>query len=200
MREGGEVYIEIRRPWSHGLNLFLVGPGGVGKSTLGAELAGLLGLPLVDLDHAFCDALGEIGRFIGREGYDRYRAENLGLAESIVRATGAPILLVTSSGFLAAATGSEDRQQAQALVEGGYSVTLLPSLDIEVATSVVVERQLKRGFGLERAGEERKFRERFGIYRHVGDALVVSVAEPAETARSLVGALRQSEESLPVMR
>ena len=56
--------IDIRRPWRAGETIFLLGPGGVGKSTLGRVLAGRLNWPLIDLDLEFCERIAEIGRFI----------------------------------------------------------------------------------------------------------------------------------------
>jgi len=177
-----QTEIVIRRPWTEGETLFLQGPGGVGKSTLGRELAQRLGWPLIDLDLEFCEQLQSIGRFIADHGYPRYRAENLALAGR---------LFVTSSGFLAAEPHSADHQSARRIVAGGYGVTLLPSLDIDVATAIVVTRQLRRGFGLEQASEERKFRQRFHIYHQAGAMLVVSTDAAAAIAEELLDRLRR---------
>lgn len=175
-------HIDVRRPWRGQEVIFLLGPGGVGKSTLGRELVRRLGWPLIDLDLEFCDRIGKIGSFIGAQGYERYRAENLELAFRLTTSIDRPTLFVTSSGFLAARYGTHDYAQARRLVGTGYGVVLLPSLDIETAAPLVVERQLSRGFGLERAPEDRKFRERFDIYRREGDMLVVSMEQPDQIA------------------
>ncbi|MFC0013396.1 shikimate kinase [Devosia nitrariae] len=171
--------------------IFLLGPGGVGKSTLGRELAKRLSWPHIDLDLEFCESFGEIGGFIGTHGYERYRAENLDLAFSLTASIDRPTLFVTSSGFLAARAGTRDYAQARQLVSTGYGLVLLPSLDIEIATPLVVARQLSRGFGLERATEDRKFRERFDIYRREGDVLVVSMEPPDQIASAVEQAIHQ---------
>ncbi|RYE75776.1 MAG: shikimate kinase [Hyphomicrobiales bacterium] len=170
-------HLEIRRPWKPGQSLFLLGPGGVGKSTLGRSLAELLGWPLIDLDLVFCDEVGIIGLYIAAHGYDRYRAENLALAERVAARTAAPFIFVTSSGFLAAAPGTADHNSARQLIATEYSLTLLPSLNIEASTEIVVARQLTRGFGLQRQTEEQKFRQRFEIYKSEGDALLIGPAD-----------------------
>jgi shikimate kinase len=184
-------HIDIRRPWRGQHVIFLLGPGGVGKSTLGRELVKRLGWPLIDLDLEFCDSIGEIGSFIGAHGYERYRAENLELACSLTASIDRPSVFVTSSGFLAARAGTHDHAKARQLVGTGYGVVLLPSLDIETATPLVVERQLSRGFGLERVPEDRKFRERFDIYRQEGDMLVISMEPPAQIADAVHEAIWQ---------
>ena len=104
-------------------------------------------------------------------------------------AAAGPTVFVTSSGFLAGQPGSEDHASARRIVATGYGVALLPSLDVEVATSVVVARQLTRGFGFEHASEEQKFRQRFRIYRDAGEMLVVSVGDPAGVAAAVVDRL-----------
>jgi shikimate kinase len=172
---------------------FLVGPGGVGKSTFGRLLSSRLRLPLIDLDAEFCSGIGLIGEFISTHGYERYRRENLALAQKLVGDAPRPGIFVTSSGFLAAAPESDDYREAHALVSSGYGIVVLPSLDIEKATEIVVDRQLARGFGLRREPEERKFKARFPVYLAQGDALVVSIAPPARicdvTTASIFSAL-----------
>lgn len=184
-----EVHTEIRRPRAEGESLFLVGPGGVGKSTLGRELSRRLAWPLIDLDLEFCARLEVIGPFIAQHGYARYREANLALAEQLVAETWAPLVFVASSGFLAGPAGSTDHSASRRLVQSGFAITLLPSLDIDTATGIVVKRQLGRGFGLERESEVRKFRERFGIYRNEGAMLVVSVAPPEVVAEAVLAQL-----------
>lgn len=183
------VHIEMRRPRRQRERLMLLGPGGVGKSTLGRALAEVLGWSLIDLDLEFCERIEVIGSFIGTHGYERYRAENLALAERLVGEASLSAIFVTSSGFLAAAPGTDDRRRADRLLASGYGVALLPSLDIDIATSIVVERQLTRGFGFQRESEEQKFRERYGIYRETGDMLVCSVSAPDQIAAAMLTSL-----------
>ena len=185
----GSVEIEMRRAWIPGETLILLGPGGVGKSTLGRNLAERLQWRLIDLDLEFCDQIGIIGPYIGAYGYDRYRAENLALAETLLSIVTEPTIFVTSSGFLAGATGSADQTRAMQVANAGYGITLLPSLDIEIATSIVVSRQLERGFGFERETEDRKFRQRFAIYKNAGQMLVVSAAAPVCIAAAVAAKL-----------
>lgn len=184
-----ETDIEVRRPWRAGETLFLLGPGGVGKSTLGRELALTLNWPLIDLDLEFCNRLDLIGRFIDQHGYERYREENLALAKALLAETTGHRIFVTASGFLAASSGTPDNIEARRLISAGYGIVLLPSRDIEIATPIVVERQLRRGFGLERTSEDQKFRQRFAILINEGDALVISHDHPTKIAAALVRAL-----------
>ncbi|MEO8684571.1 MAG: shikimate kinase [Devosia sp.] len=186
--ESSPTHIEVRRSWLKDETVLLLGPGGVGKSTLGRELARQLGWPLVDLDLEFCERLAIIGDFIAVHGYERYRSANLALAQDLLASVSGPLIFVTSSGFLAAQPETEDYRRSRQLVATGYGVTLLPSLDVDIATSIVVQRQLGRGFGFVRETEDRKFRDRFDIYRDQGDALVVSSEAPAIAASAVIEA------------
>jgi shikimate kinase len=48
----------------------LVGPGGAGKTTVGAALAERLGERFVDLDAEFAARHGEISTYLDRHGYE----------------------------------------------------------------------------------------------------------------------------------
>lgn len=185
------IALEWRRPYAEETTLFLIGPGGVGKSTLGKALAARLGWELIDLDLVFCDRLAIIGDFIATHGYGAYHAANLALAETLVAGIGTPTIFVTASGFLVAPPESEDFRRASTLVGKGYAIRLLPSDDIDIATELVVDRQLQRGFGFNRADETEKFRTRFALYRPLGD-LQIGTARPAdEIAARLERVLRR---------
>lgn len=184
--DSDQTHIVVRRWWATGETVFLLGPGGVGKSTVGRELARQLDWPLIDLDLEFCERLEVIGPFIAAHGYERYRAENLALAERLVAAVPGPSVFVTSSGFLAARQDTGDCASARRIIATGYGIALLPSLDTELATSIVVARQLARGFGLELASEEQKFRLRFQLYREAGEMLVISTSAPAGIAGAVI--------------
>ncbi|HTM77158.1 MAG TPA: shikimate kinase [Devosia sp.] len=183
------IRIDRHRPWQAAETIFLIGPGGVGKSTIGHELAQRLNWPAIDLDLEFCDTIAEIGWFIKTNGYELYRAENLALAHRLVCASDRPVIFITSSGFLAGEPGSSDYRDARQLVQTGYAITLLPSLDIALATAIVIDRQLTRGFGFQRETETEKFRKRFAIYRAEGDMRVISVAPPPQIAAAIEQAL-----------
>jgi shikimate kinase len=145
---------------------------------------------LLDLDLEFCDRIGIIGPYIAAHGYAAYREANRDLALQLVAAQAEPIVFVTASGFLAADPQSEDYHAASALLATGYAITLLPTLDLELATNIVVERQMQRGSTADRAGEAEKFRHRFPLYRDKGDMLVVSTLSADQLAASVVAALR----------
>ncbi len=55
----------------------LIGPGGAGKSTIGALLAERLDVPFVDLDQHFAGRVGDISEYIGRHGYEAYVRANV---------------------------------------------------------------------------------------------------------------------------
>ena len=52
--------------------IFLIGPGGVGKTVAGGELARLLDCAFFDLDQQFMARVGHIDAVIGDQGYGRY--------------------------------------------------------------------------------------------------------------------------------
>ena len=56
--------------------IFIIGPGGVGKTTSGEILAKLLSYKFIDLDQKFCEQIENIGTYINNEGYKKYCYKN----------------------------------------------------------------------------------------------------------------------------
>jgi len=57
----------------------LVGPGGAGKTTVGAALAERIGVSFVDLDAEFAATGGDISAYLEKRGYAAYAGRNVSL-------------------------------------------------------------------------------------------------------------------------
>jgi shikimate kinase len=171
--------------------IHLVGPGGVGKSTVGRLVARELGWSFLDLDTEFMNRIAHIGDFIREHGYDRYQEANSELAHDVVTTIDRPYIAALSSGFLLIDRRPECGYRNRRLVlETGTSIVIMPSADIDEATDIVVARQLGRGFGLIADREREKFRSRFAAYLELGDMQIFSSAPPEEIAAAIVDRLR----------
>ena len=68
---------------SQPLPIYLIGPGGAGKSTIGALIADRLEIPFIDLDACFADRAGDITEYINRFGYEAYAQNNVEIHRSL---------------------------------------------------------------------------------------------------------------------
>ena len=68
------------------MKIHLVGPGGAGKTTVGAFLKDRLNTPFVDLDMVFRERAGDISDYMQRRGY---RAVYAGLQLDVYRSIAA---------------------------------------------------------------------------------------------------------------
>lgn len=169
---------------------FIIGPGGVGKTTAGAELARLLGCAFVDLDQEFMARIGHIGAVIEGQGYLRYVELNAALFAALVDELPETAVVSLSSGFLARETPPDLLAANRARVKAaGVSIRLLPDADLAVATRIVVARQVGRGIGLEAESETAKFPRRFADYLDQGDIRIFSAAAPGQIAEEMARAL-----------
>jgi shikimate kinase len=75
---------------STALEVRLIGPGGAGKSTIGALVAERLEVTFLDLDRRFKARVGDISEYIGRHGYGAYARENIETYCSLFRGTSHP--------------------------------------------------------------------------------------------------------------
>lgn len=181
--------ISQRRAWNGAPLVFIVGPGGAGKSTVGRLLAPILGRHLIDLDSEFCGRVGQIDQYIRSAGYIAYKQANSRLARALADEAPGPALMVTSSGFLSLDNPPETLLENRNLVAEGYSICLLPDADPDLAADIIVARQLERGFSSDAARERRTIGERFATYNAAGDMIVFSAAAPARIAAAIAARL-----------
>lgn len=168
------------------MNIFIIGPGGVGKSTCGKILANLLGYNFIDLDHEFCERVENIGVYINKFGYEKYCFENSKLFYDIIGQHLENFVFPLSSGFLIHENLDDlNTKHKQSLKDLGISILLLPSESLDESTRIVVDRQLSRGFGLKEDREKTKFIQRYPIYKELGDIKIFSHDKPEIIAEQM---------------
>ncbi|WP_255312428.1 shikimate kinase [Kiloniella majae] len=168
-----------------------MGPGGVGKTTVGTIAARRLNLPLIDLDTEFCEGINNIGQYIRNNGYEKYVIENSRLFTKQLSIQTRPSLFVLSSGFLATDTSPETLARNQKHIkQSGTSILLLPSLVPAEAAEIVSTRQMQRGLGLNPATETAKYLSRISTYQNFADHQIVSDKKPEEIAQEVCELIR----------
>lgn len=164
----------------------LVGPGGAGKTTVGAVLADALGCAFVDLDREFGARCGDISEFIAARGYDAYARRNVEVYHRIERSVFTGVMAL-SSGFMTYppdAHPSYSKTRAD-IARNPETFVLLPSLEVETCVAEIVRRQLARPFGRTPAREEAVIRERFGIYVALPAIKIETMRSPADMAADI---------------
>jgi len=144
----------------------LVGPGGAGKTEVGAVLADRLGVSFVDLDAEFATVNGDISAYLARYGYDAYAEQNVSVYSSLVGERERSDVIALSSGFM---TYPDDvhpdyGRWRREISSSASTIVLLPSLNLETCVAETVRRQLRRAFARTPDREEHVIRTRFPIY------------------------------------
>lgn len=172
----------------------LVGPGGAGKSTVGAALAARLGCRFCDLDREFERRRADVDAYIGAHGYEAYARENVAVyLELAPHASDA--VLALSSGFMVYPPAVHPGYAAlrDAIARGPATVVLLPSLDRETCVAEIVRRQFGRPFGRrDPTREEAVIRERFDRYASL-PAMKVETTCPAHQVAEAIHARLAAE-------
>jgi len=155
-------------------NIFLVGPMGAGKTTVGKRLAELRGMTFADSDHEVERRTGvDIAFIFEKEGEDGFRRREKQVIAELT--TGTHLVLATGGG---AVLDAENRQHLSAR---GFVVYLHASVDQQLRrTGRTDNRPLLQG-GNRREILERLFAERDPLYREVADLVVDTEGRNART-------------------
>ncbi len=163
-------------------NLFLIGPMGAGKSSIGRRLAEHFGMPCIDLDAAIEARTGaSVATIFGIEGEAGFRRREsdmlaeLAQREGIVLATGGGAVLVPANRTL--------------LRERGFVLWLETGIEQQLQR---LARDRKRPL-LDTSDRHTRLqelaRERDPIYRTLADLTVSSVGESCQHAAARIAAL-----------
>jgi len=174
----------------HQPHIFLIGPGGTGKSTLGPRLAADAGATFVDLDLEVCERVATIPELVEDQGYAAYCDANSRIAAQLVDEARGRLVVATSSGFF-----THDDQPAVvasnvALVRrAGVAVLVLPTSDLDEAAELISDRQARRWGAEARDYWLAVSRTRLPINRERADVEVVAQGSVATISRAVLAAL-----------
>jgi shikimate kinase len=170
------------------MKIHLVGPGGAGKSTVGALLSDRLNTPFVDLDRVFRERAGDISDYLQRCGYQAYARENVDAYRSIGAQSG---VIALSSGFMT--YGEEVHPKyveiRAAIADSPTTFVLLPSLEVETCVAETVRRQVQRPLRLVASREEVQIRDRFPVYVALPAPKVTTLQEPVAVVAEIINVL-----------
>ena len=146
-------------------NIFLVGPMGAGKTTVGKRLAELRGMSFVDSDHAVEERTGvDIAFIFEKEGEAGFRKREKQVIAELT--AGHNLVLATGGGAVL------DADNRQHLAGRGFVVYLRASIDHQLRRTGRTESRPLLQTGNPRETLERLFTVRDPLYREVADLIV----------------------------
>jgi shikimate kinase len=173
----------------------LVGPGGAGKSTVGALIAERLNVVFSDLDRWFSERFGDIGAHINRFGYQAYARDNVETFCSMLSEGQERRVVALSSGFMTYPQDihPEYARVRSALERSPTTFVLLPSLDRDTCVVETVRRQRARQFARSASKEAAVIRERFPIYAGLRARKIETMRPLGGIVDELLGFIEASE-------
>jgi shikimate kinase len=168
-------------------HIYLVGPGNVGKTTVGPHLATQLNRPFTDLDQEFMTRVGHIGQLIDTAGYTKYRQQNAALLRQLVKDATEPTVFALSSGFLISRDYDQVAADLDFLKQTGVTCLLLPSPDAAGDAALIADRAASRPYlKTDREREMARYRLRFAEYQTISaDLTIYSKDAPEAIAQQI---------------
>lgn len=176
-------YWHILPPMKIPENIFLIGPMGVGKSTIGRQLANLLNKDFMDTDHEIEKRTGvDIPTIFDIEGEEGFRKREAAVLDEMT--SGSNLVLATGGGVILL----EDNRRA---LRRGFVVYLSASLE----TLIERTRRDKSRPLLQNTDRQKKIKElmteRDPIYRQESDIIVETDGRSAKAvAKEIVDQLK----------
>jgi shikimate kinase len=177
-----------------GQEIRLVGPGGAGKSTIGALVAKRLDVPFIDLDRELGDRVGDISEYIRHNGYDVYARENVRTYCWLRPGQVGARVIALSSGFMTYRRDIHPEYERVRIEVTNYANTfvLLPSIVRDICVAETVRRQIGRPFGRSSFKEEAVIQARFNIYMSVPAPKIETMRPATVIVDEIVAALHES--------
>lgn len=172
-------------------NLYLIGPMGAGKSTVGKRLARSLGLRFIDLDEVIEDEAGsKIPLIFELQGEAAFRARESAALARMTQLQG--VVLATGGGSVLAPANR------QLLSDHGFVLYLEAPIELQLER---LARDTSRPL-LRAPDRQQRLRDlaqaRNPIYRELADLVIpADRAGPGATARRAIAALRNRWQTLP---
>ena len=177
--------------------IYLIGPGGAGKTTTAHLLASQLGYDCFDLDQYFIETIGDISTFIDQFGYDCYAQKNIECYLALMNRThynATALIIACSSGFM---TYREDIHTdyikiKNHILQHPLTFVLLPSICFEDCVQEIVERQMRRSYLKVSPDKEReKIMQRFDIYAQLPCKIILTNVEPLNVVNDIKNKIYQ---------
>ena len=171
------------------MNIFIIWPWWVWKSTTWKILSDKLWLEFIDLDIEYMNNIWDITNDIKTKWYEKYYQKNSDLFLSLVNKYKSNYVFALSSGFLTY-TNDLTQKHLKIIKENWTSILLLPSKSLKESTEIIVKRQLSRWFILEYEREKEKFKIRFWIYKKYWDIKIFSHKPPNKISDKIIISLK----------
>ena len=172
-------------------NIFLIGPGSVGKSTIGVLLAKKLNWEFVDVDQYFRREIDLIPKYVKQYSYQAYCRRNSTLLDNLIERFPSRAVFATPGGLLACEGDPNTADKNAKLIDSGVSVLLLPSQVASDSVDLIASRQIDR-FSLEMSKEEEEremYIARHALYSKFGKIKIIGLYSPDETVDLILSRL-----------
>lgn len=163
-------------------NVYIIGPGGAGKTTSGSILSEKIKFKCIDVDHEFMLRIGNIDTFIENNGYEKYCQSNVSLFKELHEMTIEKAVMILSSGFMVYQewVDPDYSELKKQINQTPYSILLMPSDNFELCSREIIKRQINRRLHCSYGRELEKITNRFQLYLSCGSIKVFSSGTPFE--------------------
>ena len=167
--------------------IILIGPGSIGKTTIGKKLAERLNLKCYDFDSIVEEKLGNLDEYLSQFGADKYREEEHEILVEFLKSMSNKFVMSVGGGTVASQLKDVSSKNVDLLKTIGKLIYLCGSENDSRAIDILRQREESRGGNQSEEETLKLYKLRTPIYENIFDVkIIIETKKPDEIVEEII--------------
>jgi len=175
--DGRRKFCFVKRSFSLKKTVAIIGPSGVGKSSLGKELSKRMPIKIIDLDDEFKNKYGEIEKYGNKHGWKYYFEKQSEIIQNVFNSQRngmTSIIIVPASALYHKEYMSISIINRDSILNRSIIVCILAHKEDDTGAKITIARQLTRGYKVDEALKLQQYLYQSEYYKKIADLIIIN--------------------------